>query len=249
MDKALKPDRFSTLANTPNASTEWKHWYYNFTNFLDAVSSSKSSKVNPLHCLSNCISSTVFAYIADCSDYDAAITILRDLYEKKKNPIFARFTLYSRKQKESESIDDYYVALQQLARDCSYTNVTADTYRQEAIRDAFVSGITSTSIRQRLFENTQSDLSEVITLSRILETAQRDATAYPNQLREPTSAATSQFSPSHEDNINLSAAAVKHQKCFYCGYQSHDRRRCPARDATCKKCGKIGHYEKVQCAT
>ena len=35
------------------------------------------------------------------------------------------------------------------------------------------------------------------------------------------------------------------QKCFFCGYQRHPHSKCPARDATCSKCRKKGHFQKV----
>jgi hypothetical protein len=180
MDRALKPERFTTLANTSNAAAEWKHWFCTFENYINSVncqsasstaetttrstskskatSSSKPSpslKVNPLHCLINCVSSSIFNYFADCTTYESAITILRELYEKRKNPILARFALSSRKQSPTESIDEYIVALQLLSKDCNYTGVTQEEHRQEAIRDAFIAGLHSPTIRQRLLVNTK----------------------------------------------------------------------------------------------
>ena len=35
------------------------------------------------------------------------------------------------------------------------------------------------------------------------------------------------------------------EKCFFCGYQRHPRSKYPARDATCSKCRKKGHFQKV----
>ncbi|GFV79415.1 retrovirus-related Pol polyprotein from transposon opus [Trichonephila clavipes] len=35
------------------------------------------------------------------------------------------------------------------------------------------------------------------------------------------------------------------QKCFFCGNDLHSRTLCPARDVTCRNCGKKGHYQRV----
>jgi hypothetical protein len=174
MDKALKPERFTTLPTSSTATTDWKHWYHTFTNFLSSISSSKTTKCDRFRCLINCISSSIYNFIADCSDYDSAITILRDLYERKSNPICARYTLSSRHQAPNETIDEYIINLQLLARECDYKSVTADEHRQEAIRDAFISGIISSNIRLRLLESSKTSLNDIISLSRTLELAYKD---------------------------------------------------------------------------
>ena len=40
-------------------------------------------------------------------------------------------------------------------------------------------------------------------------------------------------------------AEVKGLTCFFCGNNKHPRSRCPAREATCLKCSKKGHFAKV----
>ena len=34
-------------------------------------------------------------------------------------------------------------------------------------------------------------------------------------------------------------------KCQWCGYEKHDRSKCPASHATCKFCGGKGHFQSV----
>ena len=54
--------------------------------------------------------------------------------------------------------------------------------------------------------------------------------------------------PHAEDNIakgSQNNAMYQNQKCFHCGGARHPRSKCPARDSTCMKCKKIGHWIKV----
>ena len=51
----------------------------------------------------------------------------------------------------------YLQKLKQLAKDCNYRLVSADVCRSEAIRDAFIFGLLSTSIRSSLQKNTKND--------------------------------------------------------------------------------------------
>jgi len=55
-------------------------------------------------------------------------------------------------------LDEYLQALKTLSKDCNFRQVTAAEYRDEAIPDAFISGLISSNIRQRLLENKTLDL-------------------------------------------------------------------------------------------
>ena len=41
---------------------------------------------------------------------------------------------------------------------------------------------------------------------------------------------------------------IRSLKCSYCGKGSHKKQNCPAREATCHKCSKKGHYSSVCCS-
>jgi hypothetical protein len=191
MDKLLKPDKFSTLPNSKNATNEWRHWHRIFTSFLKS-SSIKAS--DSLDYLVNSVSSSVFTYIADCHDYKSAITILQNLYDKEVNPIYARFLLTNRKQHPGESIDEFITNLQLLSHDCKYSDVSADQYRQEVIRDTFVSGINSPDMRLRLLETSKTSLHDIISLARNMEAAHQNANAYTNHTPGHTNIVNSHIS-------------------------------------------------------
>ncbi|KAG7171970.1 Gag-Pol polyprotein-like 3, partial [Homarus americanus] len=40
-------------------------------------------------------------------------------------------------------------------------------------------------------------------------------------------------------------AATQQPKCYFCGGVRHNRPQCPARDSTCHKCNKKGHFAKI----
>ena len=41
------------------------------------------------------------------------------------------------------------------------------------------------------------------------------------------------------------ASSLTHVRCQYCGRDAHRKDRCPARNATCFKCQKRGHFANV----
>ena len=81
----------------------------------------------------------------------------------------------------SAVLDDYLQKLKQLAKDCNYRSVSVDICRSEAICDAFISGLLSTSIRCRLLENTREEsmtLKAIFNQARCFGTAQKSFESY-----------------------------------------------------------------------
>ena len=44
---------------------------------------------------------------------------------------------------------------------------------------------------------------------------------------------------------NKPSTRYKGKQCEFCGYDSHAQQSCPARNSTCGKCGKSGHWSRV----
>ena len=74
-------------------------------------------------------------------------------YVKPKNEIFARHILATSKQEQGQPLDQFLKKLRSLSKECDFKAVSADKNKEEAIRDAFISGLISNQIRQRLLEN------------------------------------------------------------------------------------------------
>ena len=155
---------------------------------------------------------------------------LEEIFVKPKNSVFCRQLLATRQQQTDESVDQYLQSLKRLAKDCDFQVVTATQVRDEYIRDAFMNGITSNRIRQRLLEN------------KTLEIAQRQLASYS----QPDSLTASVSTVRTEEidgclsvcDEQPTVAAISGQKCFFYGNQRHDGPRSPARNSICKNCKK-----------
>ena len=182
MDKYLRPERFDVNPNSPSsASKDWLHWKRTLNSFPSSltINDVAEKKLDVLiNLASNLVSATVYEYIASETTYDAAIKKLESLYVKPKNEVFARHQLATRKQNAGEAIDEFLQA-KQLAKDCNLKAVTSEIYREEAIRDAFITGLSSaTLIRQRLLETEELKLGTAYTTARSLDLAQRNSEQY-----------------------------------------------------------------------
>ena len=159
------------------------------------------------------------------------------MYNVPKNEIFARHLLATRRQQVGETLDGYLNALKLLAKDCQFKAVTAQVFKQEMIRDAFINGILSQHIRQRLLESNELTLDSVFTQARSLELAQKSSDQYNT---------TSMLNATSIDDKPSDLNAITSKRaCFFCGGPRHNRQLCPAKDAVCHNCEKPGHFAKV----
>ncbi len=113
MDKVLRPERFDTSPNAQDASKSWRHWLATFENFVAVI---PGEEVNKLNVLINYVSSDVYQLFCDAATYHEAINLLKILYVKSPNEIFARHKLATRKQQSGESLDEYLQELKTLIK-------------------------------------------------------------------------------------------------------------------------------------
>lgn len=242
MEKFLEPKLFTTEPNSTQAELEWIHWLKTFENFLASIS--KVTEDAKLQLLINHVSHSIYNLFSDCKTYSEARLLLNALYVKPRNEIYARHKLATRKQLAGETIDQYTQALFTLSKECSFKPVTAEENRNDFVRDSFISGLSSSEIRRRLLENTTLDLKQAIDQARALEDAQKHSAAYHESINSThTDSETNQSTSSPSDSTL--AATSKGQKCYFCGRSRHPRSSCPAREAVCKSCQKVGHFAHV----
>ena len=242
MDKYLRPERLDADPSSSSAPEEWAHWKRSFINFLESF----AEPPDKLKAITNFVSPRVYRLIEDCTTYDGAMAALEAVFVKQRNEIFARYVLSTRRQLHHESIDQYIQALHALSKDCKFTAVTAEQYRDEYVRDSFISGIISNNIWKRLLENKTLDLATALCQARTLDLAQKDADYYSHSAAVDGSTAALSSSERQnskdEASSNTTALATRFfgasQSCFFCGGVRHSRSVCPARDAACNKCGK-----------
>ncbi|XP_055862342.1 uncharacterized protein LOC106074444 [Biomphalaria glabrata] len=256
MDRLLRPERFDVEPTAPQAQEKWLHWYETFKNFLSVVT---IENVDNKQLLINYISPSVYQMISDKETYEEAIQSLNNIYVQPNNEVFARHKLATCRQEQGQSVDAFLQKLRSLSKDCNFKAVTAEQHRDESIRDAFITGIASNSIRKRLLEKTDLKLKDAFEEARVLEHAYQHSLLYESQ-SETTSGATTNAVREHpadpvapqlpdlRASINstqtrqeVSAISIK---CYFCGRGRHPRNECPAREATCNQCGKKGHFQR-----
>lgn len=204
-------------------------WYRNFKHFLSAIQDHKPDKLEVLYLY---VRTKVTDVIGECADFDDAIKVINAAYIKPPNDVHSRHLLHSRIQRSDESMDEFVVALNSLASDCTFEAVTAKVFRDERVRDSFIRGLRSPATRVRLLENDSHDLA--IAKQTLLhgEVSTFSAAAGSDKQEIPI-AEDSSHSPMKEAVAAARSVGAKRKTfCFNCGRQRHpkdDRRSCPAK--------------------
>jgi len=249
--KALRPKVFAADPHSKDAKREWLHWHKSFTTYVRNLG--EVTPVDKLNLLVNHVDAAVYELFVEASTYDEAIASLKALCAKPQNSIFARYLLRSRKQVSEEPLDEYLQNLKRLSMDCDFIEVSAAQHKEEAIRDAFISGLQSKEIRQRLLEEKDITLQDTVDKALSLEAAQKNVEKFNSSVRRyEDSVAVAAASANRgnelvlEDKLEtIQCTAALAGKCSYCGNKRHERSRCPAKDKVCFKCEKRGHFSKV----
>lgn len=242
MDRILRPDRFEVEPTCPNSEKSYRHWKLTLQNYIRSHNNGLIENTSDnFFALINCISASVFDLISDKTDYDSALRTLDAAYLKPENIVYNRYRLMTTKQQTTQNIDAFILQLEMLAKTCNFEAVSAEENKNQYIREAFIGGISSSSIRQRLLEKPILTLQDTYATARSLEQAEKHSISYANNF---TVAATN--NPSGYNRIAVTKENM-HPKgvCFFCGKSRHPRYLCPARNAECKKCKKNGHWAKV----
>ncbi|GBO20528.1 Uncharacterized protein K02A2.6 [Araneus ventricosus] len=157
-------------------------------------------------------------------DFDIVLKKFNDHFVVKKNTIFECAQFNKRVQLDGESVNTFITALYTLSEHCEY-----GVLHDELIRDRIVIGIRDKNLNEKLQLVADLTLTKVIERVRLSEVVKEQQ----GKLIEKDSA---------KNNENESRL---HGKCKWCVKQRHDKRVCPARDARCRQCSKIGHYANV----
>jgi len=146
----------------------------------------------------------------------------------KKNVTYERFLLLTRRQKESERIDDYARNLRTLAETCEF-----GVLKNSLIKDAFVLGILDNKVRENLLKDCDLTLDTAINIARAHEKAREQSSIIG--------------STDANDVMKIHKTQSNHVKtvmnCKFCGKEHQMiKSQCPAFGKFCKKCKGKNHF-------
>ena len=127
---------------------------------------------------------------------------------------------------------------------CDLESTSVDTVTNGQMGDQLTEGLRNNDIRKDLLKEAKLTLAEAVSKAVALEASIADSSLYEE--RQPNSSVIPLPSAVNRVSQPSPAAKSKMFKCKYCGH-SHARgkQHCPAADAQCTNCKKMGHFGSV----
>ena len=171
---------------------------------------------------------------------------------------YARAKLTNLSQKENQSAADFLVVIKQLIQDAGWTDasIAADLTKTKLLQ-----GLRSEIVRQQyrfstLPGKTEFTVADIVEVANVISQSERGQTG--NQrlyTSDQVVQAVRQWQPQryraqrnqNQNRRNPKKNQNQNRACYGCGSRSHRSNRdpkCPARDASCHKCQKKGHFKK-----
>ena len=175
--KFLQPEKLAIDPSSSSAEDDWKFWFKTFSNFINALPGGENA-LKKLDVLTAHLTAPLYKLIQEETTYERAIGTLQKLFVKPRNEIYARHLLATARQNISESIDEFVLRIDKLSQNCSFTAVTALEYKDAMKTDSFISGISSSIIRQRLLENRTLTFVEAYKKARAFDLARISSESY-----------------------------------------------------------------------
>ncbi|XP_055614238.1 uncharacterized protein K02A2.6-like [Uranotaenia lowii] len=184
--------------------------------------------------------------------YEEIVDILMEHYSPQPLEIMECFKFQSRNQQEHESLSDFLMDLEKLARSCNF-----EAYLEKALRNQFVYGIRNRTIKSRLLECRQLTLEKAKEIAFSMEMSYRgtdemlvsrpktEVQHIEHGYKKKKRPIQSQVPMQAESSQQVSKSGAQEKACYRCGETKHFADKCKYKSAVCKYCKKKGHLEKV----
>ena len=161
-------------------------------------------------------------------------------FKVKKNVIYERAQFNQRNQLPDEPADHFITEVHKLADNCEFGSM-----KEELIRNCLVVGIEVLALSECL--QLESDLTLDIAKKLI---RQREAVKVQQEfLQKPKMKEEIPLDTVRQKPVKIKLPALPQtsarpssSNCCRCGSGAHPRQSCPARDATCFRCNRRGHF-------
>ena len=220
-----------------NLSHDWEKFKKAFEIYRDAMEIDKKGEPTQIGILLHCIGEkgrevyeTLTFSEVEQNKYIPVIKKFGEEFSPKKNTTYERFKFNSSNQKLGQTIEGYISELKKLSSTCEF-----GVLNESLIVDRLICGVRDNALRERMLRQVSLNLDAAIVMA-------KSAELVASQVRDLTST-SKDTEIEHVDEISVNQII---KKCKFCGgSHKYGKSHCPSAENKCRKCGRIGHFEKL----
>ncbi|XP_052746701.1 uncharacterized protein K02A2.6-like [Bicyclus anynana] len=259
MEHARPPAELTVEGGPAARADAWRTWRRLFLVFLKASGVAKEPADVQASLLINLIGPagydvyTTFSYVKDEKEDDIECLLKKfdEHFGTKPNVTLARFKFFTRNQDTSETIDQYVTSLRLLSQHCEFMQL-----RDSLIRDRIVCGISNTTVRDRLLRTDDLTLAKAVQICEAAEMSKEEGRLIEGSTAESSVDAIWKESVRGGGSRGRGGGrralrgrgaryGARPAGCAACGSsRCAGDVECPARNATCFVCERVGHFHK-----
>ena len=150
--------------------------------------------------------------------------------------IAERFRFHKRHQLEGETVSAYLAELKTLSLHCEF-----GTNLDDSLRDRLVCGLNNALIQKRLLSERDLTLAKATQIALSMEAAAKDSL----ELQGKNESVVNKLNKEKGKVENVRDEVWSKRRCYRCGSNLHSLEECHFKNANCRKCGKVGHIQRV----
>lgn len=201
--------------------------------------------------------------------YDIAVQLLDAYFQAGRQYVIERRKLRQLKQMNDEKFSHFVVRLRQQAKNCGfekYSSEVSEILKEIYLIDVVVENCRSDELRKSILKRDRS-LQEIEEIAGSIEGTEaqmknlkdsglsRESAVYDvrdkHRAITRTRYLTNKLDATRQRNRSTSVPSFSsgqiNQTCYACGQQGHfaASNECPAKGRTCRRCRRLGHFEKT----
>ena len=230
---------------------QWSKWIQRFERFCSASGLKARDEETQVNTLLYSMGEksedimTTFNLTGDnAKKYDSVKEKFDNYFIKRRNTIFERAKLNTRKQEVGESVDAFITDLYCLAKHCNY-----GLLHDETIRDRIVVGLLDSRLSEKLQIDPELTLEKAVNATRQSELVKKqqsvvrgtEGSGVPPKTVEAVHKVSRRKGPKQSKARpgSTQSSTPSPMKCNRCGlFPGHARTKCPAKEAKCLRCKK-----------
>ncbi|XP_020555459.2 uncharacterized protein K02A2.6-like [Oryzias latipes] len=233
---------FDTETDPGTVGPRWTKWVQRFENYTTAMNITGDARLKALllHVAGERVHDIYDTVAAEDDKYADTKQKLTTYFSPKKNIQYQVFMFRKATQEPGESLDSYHTRLRILAKNCEFTDLTAE------IKTQIIQSCTSSRLRRKALREPEISLNDLLDYGRALELSEMQATGMETKTEAVVNKVSSKTSATNASKSKWSAKQQSNNRCRNCGGNYPHTGECPAKSKQCRACGKLNHFAR-QC--